>query len=168
MIWRDDDIGVETTGWRLERLRQVDDLFQTHRLPHTVAVLAVDLELNPDLIALIRNRKMIVQLHGWEHEDYVANPSALLDLPVAVSTLERLFKTRPTVFYPPWNRSNDLVAHACDLLGLTVSAEKISLEQYIRVQGDADCDTVNFHYWNEADHQLLREALEIHRRVGVR
>lgn len=157
MIWRDDDVGVDT---RIAALEAVDDLFQRFRVEHTIAVIAKGIETRPDLLEFIRERRMIVQLHCWTHEDLTATPSALDDLARAVETLERHL-TRPTVLYPPWNRSNPEVDAAAAELGLTVSWRKVSLSQYIRCDGGVSQDVVNFHFWYPPEFPQIEQALQI-------
>lgn len=156
MIWRDDDIGCET---RIEVLTVIDDLFQKYRQPHTIAVMAAGMDTRPDLVQLIRSRGMLVQLHCWTHRDL--RYEGLADLPQAAAMLERLFGARPTVLYPTWNRSNANVVKMAGELGMTVSVGKLSLDQYIRVNGDVEENTVNFHHWYVPEAILLEPALKI-------
>lgn len=156
MIWRDDDIGRDT---RLEDMVAIDDLFQRYHFRHTIAVMAEGMETRPDLVAFIRERDMVVQLHCWTHLDL--RHEGRNDLPRAVDLLTDLFGRPPTVLYPPWNRSNDELVAAAAECGLTVSTAKISLSQYIRFRGAVKEDTVNFHHWFPPEALQLREALEI-------
>lgn len=157
MIWRDDDIGADT---RIATLEAVDDLFQRFRVRHTIAVIAKGIDRRPDLLAFIRERRMAVQLHCWSHDDLSADPEARDDLARAVDLLgEHL--TRPTVLYPPWNRTSQELEAAAAELGLTVSTRKISLSQYIRCDGDVDCDVINFHFWYPPEFPQLEQALQI-------
>jgi hypothetical protein len=158
MIWRDDDIAVTT---RLEDLRTVDDLFQRYRVPHTIALIANLIDVNRPLVEFIRERHMIVQVHGWSHDDLTTTPAAVADLPKAIEMIERVFGQRPTVLYPPWNRTTPQLEAAAAQMGLRVDAEKISLQQFIRTGGDVREDTINFHYWNAPDVPLLDEALRL-------
>ena len=157
MIWRDDDIGADT---RIATLEAVDDLFQRYGLPHTIAVIAKDLDTRPDLIEFIRERRMVVQLHCWDHDDLTVDATARSDLARAVDLIE-CHLTRPTVLYPPWNRSTPAVEAIAAELGLTVSHRKVSLSQYIRAGGDVEEDTVNFHFWYPPEFPQLEQALEI-------
>lgn len=156
-IWRDDDVGQNT---RAETLAAVDDVFQRYGEPHTIAVIAAGFDLRPDLVELIRERRMLVQLHCWEHDDLTVDAVARGDLERGVEMLERLFG-RPTVLYPPWNRSNEKVEAAAERLGLAVSTRKVSLSQYIRAGGDIEEGAVNFHHWHVPDAVLLERALAI-------
>lgn len=158
MIWRDDDIGRETP---VADLARVDDLFQAARLRHTIAILAEGLDTRPDLVALIRARRMRPQLHAWRHEDLTQSAQARAELGQAVDLIEQLCGERPTILYPPWNRTNADVDAAAAALGLRVSAEKHSLGQFLRLNGAVHLDTVNFHYWAEGDVERLPRALAI-------
>lgn len=156
MIWRDDDIGQNT---RLDVLTAVDDVFQRHSKPHTIAVIASGIDTRPDLIDLIRERRMIVQLHCWEHDDLSVDAAARCELARAADLLESLF-VRPTVLYPPWNRTSPELEEVAAYLGLTVSHKKVSLSQYVRVKGDVNENVVNFHHWHVPDVLLLERAIE--------
>ena len=157
IIWRDDDVGADT---KLETLQAVDDVFQMHKKRHTIAVIAAGLYERPDLINLIRERSMLVQLHCWQHDDLSQDQAARLELERAVDLLERLFN-RPTVLYPPWNRTSPELEETAARLGLTISTEKISLSQYVRHSGDVSENVVNFHHWHVPDAILLDRALAL-------
>jgi peptidoglycan/xylan/chitin deacetylase (PgdA/CDA1 family) len=170
MIWRDDDIGAAQTnhagivipGTKLSELQAADDLFQRYGVPHTIAVIAKDLDTRPDLIDLIRERGMNVQLHCWTHDDLTVDESARDDLERARDLVATLFGRAPAVLYPPWNRCNNHVMAAAARLGMRVSHRKVSLEQFIRFGGDVEERTVNFHHWDvDGDMQLLELALHI-------
>lgn len=158
MIWRDDDVGV---GTKLEALQAVDDILQRYRLPHTIAIVAQGLERRPDLVAFILERGIQPQLHCWNHDEPLTIEQARTRLPEAVALLARLFHRRPTVLYPPWNKSNAALELAAAALDLTVSTRKISLEQFIRCDGDVLEDVINFHHWHAPDVALLPEAARI-------
>jgi peptidoglycan/xylan/chitin deacetylase (PgdA/CDA1 family) len=159
MIWRDDDVGKDT---RLADLIAIDDLFQTYRIPHTVAIMAEGMDTAPELVDFIIERQMLVELHCWTHHDLrYDHHRQRTNLAQAVAMIERLFGKRPTVLYPPWNRTNADVVKAAGALGLKVSTEKLSLAQYIRAGGDVAEDTINFHHWFVPEALLLERALSI-------
>lgn len=165
MIWRDDDIWVKT---KLDQLLQVDDSFQAAGLPHTIAVLAERIDAHQALVDAIKARGMIVQLHAWAHDDLSVNASARAALPGAVELLTSVFGTRPTVLYPPWNRSSPALERVAAELGLTISTKKVSLEQYLRFKGDVGEDTINFHYWDGKERDLLPAAFAVYRQWSRR
>lgn len=160
MIWRDDDISVTT---KLPPLCAVDDCFQREGMPHTIAVIAEHIETNRPLVQAILERGMHVQLHAWIHEDLRTHAAARAALPLAVERLTQVFGTRPTVLYPPWNQSNAAVEAAASALGLTVSTQKVSLDQFLRCKGEVSEEVINFHYWDEAELALLPDALRLDR-----
>lgn len=155
MIWRDDDILWQHHG--LAELLAVDDLLQGAGVLHTVAIIAAT--LTPTVAAALRERRVSCQLHCWQHDDLSVDAAALAQLPDAVAKIADLIGARPTVLYPPWNRTSPMLDEAAAALDLRVSYEKVSLEQFSRFQGDVDCDTINFHYWHEPDRLALVEAL---------
>lgn len=158
MIWRDDDIGVDTM---VATLAAIDDLFQKYQVPHTIAVMAAGMDKRPDLVRLIRERGMLVQLHCWTHLDLTTRPAARGQLAQAADLLADLFGYRPTVLYPPWNRCNAAVIAAATAIGLTVSSQKITLQQFIRAGGDVCEDVINFHHWFPPEALQLEPALRL-------
>lgn len=163
MIWRDDDILFHRH--RIDELLAIDDVFQRYGCLHTIAIIAET--LTPELGAIIRERGMSAQLHCWAHDDLSIDRAAVAQLPQAIARIEDLVGTRPTVLYPTWNKVSPMLLDAAAALGLTVSWKKISLEQYIRCDGDVAESTVNFHYWDAGDAALIGQALEIATRKVV-
>lgn len=157
MIWRDDD--VLRKGSDLAQLLRVDDLLQAYRQPHTVAIIASS--LTPAVAKSLSDRRIIPQLHCWNHDDLSIDAQARAQLPDALAKISDLCGRRPTVLYPPWNRTGPELEQYAATLGLRVSALKISLEQFIRVDGDVDCETINFHYWADEDVAQLQHALRV-------
>ena len=164
MIWRDDDISRTT---HLAHLLQVDDQFQLTGQTHTIACIMRDMLLRPDLITAIKGRRMEPQLHCWTHDDLTTDTQSLRALPMAVQAMEDLFGVRPTVLYPPWNRSNERVEAMAEELGLTVACEKLSLQAYLRAGGYVQETVVNFHYWDAEESRLIGEALRVHTEIHV-
>jgi peptidoglycan/xylan/chitin deacetylase (PgdA/CDA1 family) len=157
VIWRDDDI-LKTPN-SLDALLEVDDLCQRYLQPHTVAVIVET--LTPALATVLRGRGMDVQLHCWRHHDLSVDAAGRAQLGDAVQKIADLVGTRPTILYPPWNRTSPALEAAAAALGLTVSCNKLSLAQFIRVEGDVRERVVNFHYWHPPDRELLKTALQI-------
>jgi hypothetical protein len=155
LIWRDDDILMRPHT--LDQLLAVDDLIQRAGAVHTVAIISET--LTPELANVIRERRMDAQLHCWAHagnRETGLDDTGIAMLPAAVEKIEELVGTRPTTFYPPWNKVRPELMAAADALGLTVSAEKLSLGQYLR---GARGLPVNFHFWHQPDVDLLKQAL---------
>jgi peptidoglycan/xylan/chitin deacetylase (PgdA/CDA1 family) len=159
MIWRDDDILMEDT--RLDQLLIADDLLQRYGRLHTVAIVAET--LTPEVAAAVRARGMSAQLHGWRHDDLSVDRAAIGQLRQACDKIADLVGVRPTVLYPPWNKTGPAMEAEARALGLTVSARKTSLAHYIRHKGRVSHDTINFHYW-APEMALLEPALQIEAR----
>lgn len=157
IIWRDDDVLLKPREFG--KLLAVDDVLRRHAKVHTIAVIAET--LTRELGAAIRERGMSAQLHCWSHEDLSEDADAIAMLPRAVAKMEDMIGVRPTVLYPPWNRTSPALEGAASKLGLAVSWRKISLEAYIRCGGQCEEDTVNFHFWHASDVALLEEALRL-------
>jgi peptidoglycan/xylan/chitin deacetylase (PgdA/CDA1 family) len=155
MIWRDDDVLRGDTD--LADLLAVDDLLQQAGVRHTVAIIAET--LTPEVAAVLRARGMSCQLHCWHHDDLSVDERAVAQLPQAVDKIADLIGVRPTVLYPPWNRTSPMLQAAAAALGLRVSWQKVSLEPFTRVKGHVTQDTINFHYWHAPDRLALVEAL---------
>ncbi len=160
MIWRDDDVSYLTD---LKRFKMVHDIFNQYQVKHTIAVIAKDLEKNPELIEYIKRQDNIeVQLHCWEHIDFTDNAKLLHDhFRLGSKTLMDVFGKYPTILYPPWNRANEETQSIASKHGLTVSNVKISLSQYVRTMGTVGEDVVNFHYWADEEVVMLEVALKI-------
>ena len=166
IIWRDDDIiwggDAASPAGPLARLAKVDDLFQKYGLTHTVAVLAST--LTPDVVRLLKERRMDVQLHAWKHDDLSVYAHARGELCQALDRIEELFGKRPTTLYPPWNRVSRPLLRTARTLGLKVSHEKVSLHSYIDYAHVHSDLVINFHYWADeiAD---LEPAMQLHARL---
>lgn len=144
IIWRDDDLSKDTD---LKKFKAVHELFNKYKVLHTVALICKDIEQNKPLLKYLKSQKNIdVQVHAFEHYDFQTNLQRLHeDLPKAIEIVTRHFK-KPTILYPPWNRSSIGVERIAWNNKLKVVSNKISLSQYLRgVKGDV----INFHYWSD-------------------
>lgn len=155
MIWRDDDVLMDDRG--LDALLLVDDLLQQFGQLHTVAVIAET--LTPAVAAVLRERRMSAQVHCWRHDDLSVDVAARAQLSDAVRAIADAVGVRPTVLYPPWNRTSPALEAVAAELGLRVDPVKVSLEQVIRAPGAVRHATVNFHYWHPPDRAALAIAL---------
>jgi peptidoglycan/xylan/chitin deacetylase (PgdA/CDA1 family) len=161
MIFRDDDINYKTN---LEQFKRTQDLFNKYQVTHTIALIAKDMDRNPALVKYILENDISVQLHCWTHirmRDF-SEEELSKDIGNGVLLINLLFHKRPTILFPPWNEANDTLKKVCNDYGLKLSYEKISLDQYIRVKGDVAEDTINFHFWDKGDSELLEQALIIY------
>ncbi|HWB64867.1 MAG TPA: polysaccharide deacetylase family protein [Chitinophagales bacterium] len=161
MIFRNDDINVNTECNLFESL---DALFKKYRVEHHIAIITNNIEQNAPLINYIRaNKHIIPQVHCNIHHDFstLILEEAYKDIYTASSKIFDLFGRAPTVWYPPYNKTNHEVNAIAESFGLKSRPDKISLSQYIRKQGNVAEDTINFHYWNIPDIQLLETALKI-------
>ncbi len=154
MIWRDDDISHETD---LTRFKQIHELFIKYKVRHTIALICKDIEKNPELIAYIRGSGFDIQVHCWEHIDLTLCSRDVLDYMIgkSVEKIKDLFYTTPTVLYTPWNKTNDIIEASAALYGLTVSTQKISIQNYLAGKTG---EVINFHSWSDECDQL-EEAL---------
>lgn len=161
MIFRDDDISYRT---KLENFKKVHELFEQCNVVHTIALMAKDIEKAPDLIAFINSKNIDVQLHCWDHIDLTLNHDRVKEhLQQGIDCIKKQFNKTPTILYPPWNLTDSTVNSIAQELGLTVCADKISLNQYLRARGDVKEKVINFHSWDNGDYAMLQEALRIYR-----
>jgi peptidoglycan/xylan/chitin deacetylase (PgdA/CDA1 family) len=100
---------------------------------------------------------MAVQLHGWQHDDLSTSQRGVAELPQALKTIHDLLGVRPTILYPPWNKTSPFLEASAQRLGLRVNPVKVSLDYFIRRGGRVkNPTTLNFHYW--ADEVALLPA----------
>lgn len=160
MTWRDDDIHYSTD---LRLFAQTQELFNRYGVKHTIALIAKDIEKNPELIEYIMANDIDVQVHCWEHVDLTLNTDILeKHLLRCMETILSVFGKIPTTVYPPWNKTDEKVNEIASDLGLVVRADKISLSAFVRTNGDVVEDTLNFHYWAPQEIILLEPALKIY------
>lgn len=143
ITFRDDDISRCT---KVERFKEIHNLFIKYNVPHTIALICKEIEKNKELVKYIKQNNIDVQVHAWEHFDFTTDIERLRkELPKAVLQITKLFK-KPVTLYPPWNKSNDEVEKIAFDNKLQVSTKKISLSQYLKgVKGDV----INFHSWSD-------------------
>jgi len=155
MTWRNDDISHTTD---LNKFKAVHELFKKYNVLHTVALICKDIQKAPELIKYINDNNIDVQVHAWEHEDFtVMNEYKMQDqFKKSIACIKKYFKKKPTMFYPPWNKSDIIVEGIAAEFGLTVSNKKISLSQYLR---GATGEVINFHSWSD-ECVDLEEALK--------
>lgn len=142
MIFRDDDLSKDTD---LKKFKAVHELFNKYGVLHTIALICKDIEQNKPLLKYLKSQKNIdVQVHAWEHFNFQTDLERLhTELPRAVEIITRHFK-KPTILYPPWNKSSIGVERIAWTNGLKVITNKISLSQYLRgIKGEV----INFHFW---------------------
>lgn len=169
MIFRDDDISYLT---KLEDFKRVHSLFEKYNVMHTVAVIAKDLDKNPELVEYLKSNKLIdVQLHCWEHYDMSITDKDTLykDISEGIRTIIDILGVEITTLYPPWNKSSEILEDvAVGELGLTVSNKKITLSAYIRCAGQVEEDVINFHYWADSECIFIEPALKIYSQKPMR
>lgn len=145
MIFRNDDVSHETN---LQQFAAVHLNFYRYDVLHTVALICKDIQKAPALIKFINESKIDVQVHAWEHTDFtqLTRDEMRVQFKKSITCIKKHFKKTPTVFYPPWNKSNIFVEEVAAEFGLTVSSNKISLSQYLR---GATGEVINFHSWSD-------------------
>lgn len=148
ICFRNDDVGKDTD---LKLFKQVHSLFIKYNVLHTVALICNGIESNKPLVKYLKYEvdkgRIDIQVHCYDHFDFCINPAQLSeDLPKSVEIITTLFGKRPTILFPPWNKSNPIVERIAGQNGLRVSNQKISLSQYLRgVRGEV----INYHSWSD-------------------
>jgi len=164
IVWRDDDVHYLTD---LKQFEKIHEVFKKHNVKHTIAVIAKDLDKNTELIEYINSNENIdVQLHCWNHISAIKNIDSLeRELVLGIDKIKELFGKKPTILYPPWNETNDVVSYIAKKVGLKVSNLKVSMSHFVKCNGVIDienCNTINFHYWSGGDTMFLNYALELY------
>ena len=159
MIFRDDDIFFLT---KIERFKRVDSLFMEYGIEHHIAILCNRFEEHTELIDYIRKNKHIIpQIHGWEHIDYTHHHDLIKEhLNLCIAKFKELKLSKPTIWFPPWNKADDISVYLAQELGLITLNKKNTITDYIQ---DIDYDlgdVINFHYWADQDVAMLDPALK--------
>ena len=163
IIWRNDDIGEKTV---LSELEEVHNALLKAGKVHTIALITKGMAKNKEVVQFIKDHvsEFSIQVHCHSHEKPLTKLTEKQledDLEKAVNYVVKNFGVKPNTVYPPWNLTSALLVEVAGRLGLTVSSEKVSLSQYIRVAGDIGEDVINFHSWNKEERGLLVKALAI-------
>ncbi len=159
-IWRDDDIQVSTD---LKQFILVDEIFKKHKVNHTIAVIAKDIEIHQGLVKYIKKNPHIdVQLHCWEHIRYSDMDLFKKHLKFGRDSLEEIFEKPVNIWYPPWNETTEDMNKVAKSLGLNPYPQHTTLMEYLKDNGNSRFDTVIFHYWFTGDVVLLDRALELY------
>lgn len=157
VVFRDDDIGFAHTAHKGEivmdydfitkKFIDIDQLFIKYGVKHTIAVIAKDIDKATELVEYIKDHPHIdVQLHCWTHDDFTElTQTEIFDqLKKGKQILKEAFGKDVKIFYPPYNKVNDLVVRTAETLGLKTSFLKMSLQNYLNGYTN---DVINFHYW---------------------
>jgi hypothetical protein len=159
MIFRDDDIHFLTD---MKRFKRVDSLFMEYGIEHHIAILCSRFEEHKELIDYIHKHKHIIpQIHGWEHIDYTHHHDKVKEhLKLCFDKFKELKFPKPTIWFPPWNMTDDINNFLADEFGLKVMNVKTTLTDFIQ-QKNLMGDVVNFHYWADLDTHMIDPALRI-------
>lgn len=162
-VMRDDDVGITT---KLSKFQFVHEIFQKFKVKHTLALITKDIEKNEELVNYLNKYRdeFDLQLHCYEHFDYseLDEGELRLQFTEGLRKFIKLDFDTPTIWYPSWNRTSDLSNQIAAEFNLIPKPGKVSIDQYIRFNGDVKEDTVNFHYWYEPEVNDLYRALKIY------
>lgn len=102
--------------------RKILDLLDAHDAKGTFFVIGRKVERHPDVVAEIVRRGHEVGVHGYEHDRIFSlrGPRRVRrDLERAIRAIEKVTKTRPTLFRPPVGHTNPTIARIAEQLELT-------------------------------------------------
>jgi peptidoglycan/xylan/chitin deacetylase (PgdA/CDA1 family) len=103
--------------------RKVLDVLDAHDAKATFFVIGKKVERHPEVVTEILERGHEVGVHGYEHDRLFSlrGPRQVRrDLERAVKAIEKVTKTRPTLFRPPVGHTNPTIARIADQLDLTI------------------------------------------------
>ena len=159
-IFLDNDISATTD---FASFKQVHTYFKEAIVMHTIAVICKDIENNIELVDYIKKNNIDVQVQCWTPYDLTADHiQANIDLNMCVNKIEDIFGERPTVLYPPENKTDHRLHEIAKALGLTISTESVSLDEYCKKNGEVEEEVISFCYSDEKDIMLLETALKIY------
>lgn len=167
ITWRDDDPALQTRGQKFEQFVAFHENFQKYGVLHTIALITRNIEQNKPLVNYINQHRseFDVQLHCVDHIDFTnSHDQVEWQLKTGADDIERVFGKRPAIWFPTWNKTDQFCNSIAKKLGLEPSWKKISVGQYIRVNGDVAEDVVNMHFWNYGDQINLGVALDIYKK----
>lgn len=106
-----------------------------------------------------------IQLHGFTHDRYWIMPyhEAYMQLFTNKEMTKQTFvKSNPTIFYPPWNESSQIVVNAAKELGLQVitTGGQRTTREFLKNWNVQDQDLFFWHWWNEDDRSIIPEVLD--------
>ena len=168
VTFRDDDVcyypgvGIDIGVNYLEKFIKTHELMKQYNTTHVIAILASGIDYNLGMVDYIKQHQDLIvpQFHGWTHIDYTQNHQTAEDHFIwGLNRIQATFGKRPTVWYPPWNKSDGFLEELCHRLGLTVSCEKMSTSKFVENPRDG---IINFHYWASCDTDYLEDALKIY------
>lgn len=103
--------------------RRVLDILDKSDAKATFFIIGRKAEKHPDVVKEIVKRGHEVGVHGYEHDRLFSLRGSMRvrrDLERAVKTLEKITKTRPTLFRPPIGHTNPTIARVAEQLELTI------------------------------------------------
>ncbi len=161
-IWRNDDIGEKTDVALLEEVHK--ELVAAGQ-KHTVALVTKNMGKNKAVVQFLKDHleEFDIQVHCHSHDKplpQLDGEEIEEDLKKAKNFITKNFGVAPTILFPPWNHTSPTLEAIAASLGLRVSYKKVSLSQFIRVEGDVSEEAINFHSWSEEERKLLPQALK--------
>lgn len=152
----------------LPTLKQVHSEFIKRGIPMTVAVNNVmnsRISFDDDVVDYVNLSDPAtwdIQLHGWEHERYwtFELTDTVRDLYAnKMMTKETFTFSNPTIFFPPWNESGEIMEKACKVLGLELKISRVSLREALW-NGKENNEWFFWHWWDANDREILGEVLD--------
>jgi len=138
-IVRVDDILNQTRskfkGKELDRFKFINKMINetNGKLIHYPTILCTDIEAFPEAIEYIKEEtkqgRMIPQLHGWEHKDYVnySSDKIVEMLDKSIAWFQNNLDTEFTIWATPWGGDSQVAREACEWMGITLQTTNNTL-----------------------------------------
>jgi len=163
IIFRDDDIGQWT---KLQEFKKVHEVFMRYGVIHTIAVICNGLDKCDDLINYLKLKQssFSVQLHCFDHLDFstLSEQELNYQFTESLKMFELIGIEKPVTWFPPWNKINTQAIRVAESFGFKASWEKVSMEYYLRHNGDVGWPVVNFHSWYVPEQMLVEPCLKVY------
>ena len=112
---------------------------------------------------MIKDPTWDLQLHGWSHDSYGTMDfnSIIRDISAAIFWFKKVFKKKPTIWFPPRNENSTDMQKVASILGLKIDNESWDIGKFIRSVKDGTYDghSVYYHLWNHDESPQIDEMI---------
>ena len=155
----------------VETLKPLHEEFIKRGIPMTVSVnsaMSSRIGFDKEVIDYVNNtdpKTWDIQLHCWSHDRYWA--MTYIDLYAYIyanlmKTKQDFIHANPTILYPPWNESNDIMENVCRVLGLKIVNFRRTLREFVtwNFQNKEMEEGYVWHWWTKDDRDIIPQALD--------
>lgn len=147
----------------LTHFLEADELFKKYDYPCTLAIVAEGIEYYPYWVKYIKKNihRYKIELHGLEHKNYrkVSYEEFISDNREAIAKIEKAFKTRVTIWYPPFGRKGQREPEDCNELGITQYKQIGKVDAKLWLKNPEGYPHINFHYWYAPQVETIKRIL---------